>query len=70
MRRLYFALCKRYGPHGLTLSAWLWKRELEGKGYFWRGVVDDYFLCFRDQSDHCESQFLRETAHPSHEAKP
>jgi hypothetical protein len=66
MCRLYFVLCKRYGPRygnaRLTISAWLWKRELEGKGYFFRGVVDDYFLCFRDQEDHCLKQYLRETA--------
>ncbi len=64
MCRLYFRLCKRYGPDGLTISAWLWRRELDGKGCFWRSVVDDYFLCFRDQSDHCEKQYMRETANP------
>lgn len=61
--RLYFALCKRIGPRKLTISAWLWARELEGRGYFLRELVDDAFLCFRGDVDHCKSQFLRETAH-------
>lgn len=62
MCRLYFRFCKRCWPGGLTVSAWLWKRELEGKGHFLRECVDDYFLCYRDQEDHCETQYYRETS--------
>lgn len=57
----YVRLCKHVGPRGLTLSAWLWARELEGKGYFWREFVDDSFECFFDQYDHCMRSYERET---------
>lgn len=59
--RFYLVICRRFGPRGLTVSAWLWARELEGKGHFWREFVDDTFMCFFDQYDHCMRCFERET---------
>jgi hypothetical protein len=64
--RLYVKACRRWGPRidgrRVTVSAWLWKREIDGGGYFWREFVDDTFLCFKDEVDHCMNQYLRETA--------
>ena len=61
MRRLYFLACKRFGPRKLTLSAWLWAREMEGRGHFLRELIDDAFLVWRGEEDHCAKQYLRET---------
>jgi hypothetical protein len=66
--KLYLRACRSWGPGRLTISAWLWKRELEGRGSFLRGVVDDWFLAFRDQVDHCQTCFLREYR-ANHDAK-
>jgi hypothetical protein len=64
--RVYLAICKRCGPRRLgkrlTVSAWLWIREKEGGGWFWRTVVDDWFLIYRGQDEHCKNCFQRETA--------
>jgi hypothetical protein len=60
--KLYARICRKWGPRGMTLSAWLWARELEGKGYFLRELVDDTFMCFFDQYDHCAESYRRETA--------
>jgi hypothetical protein len=61
VKRLYFAICKRWGPEGMTLSAWAYQREIDGRGYLLREFIDDFFLCFLDQEDHCFRQYLRET---------
>jgi 7-cyano-7-deazaguanine synthase in queuosine biosynthesis len=45
----------------MTVSAWLWARELEGGGCFWREFIDDTFLCFKDEEDHCMRCYQRET---------
>lgn len=59
--RLYLWACRKWGPGGLTISAYAWKREQEGRGHHLREFIDDTFLCFFDQEDHCERQFNRET---------
>lgn len=60
--RIYRWLCKRFGPCHLTFSAWAWKRERDGRGYLLRELIDDAFLVWRDEEDHCASCFQRETA--------
>jgi hypothetical protein len=63
--RLYCWACTKVGPRingrRVTFSAWLWARELAGKGHFWREFVDDSFLCFKDEEDHCMRCYQRET---------
>jgi hypothetical protein len=59
--RLYRWACRKWGPRGMTVSAWLWARELEGGGCFWREFIDDTFLCFKDEEDHCMRCYQRET---------
>jgi hypothetical protein len=60
--KLYVRLCKRFGPCNLTISAWAWKRELEGRGYLLRELIDDAFLVWRGEDDHCRTRYERETA--------
>lgn len=50
--RLYLWLCRRWGPDGLTLSAWAWKTQSK-----WRPVIDRLFFW---QDGHCRTQFERE----------
>lgn len=59
--RMYRALCRVIGPRKLTISAWLWIREQEGAGWFWRAVIDDWFLIYRSQDEHCKTCFEHET---------
>lgn len=51
-------------PCHLTVSAWLWVREQEGAGCVWREFVDDFFLCFFDQDEHCRHSYEHETQRP------
>jgi hypothetical protein len=60
--KLYVRICRRIGPCHMTVSAWAWQRELDGRGYLLRELIDDFFLCFRDEEDHCLTHYLRETA--------
>lgn len=60
--RFYKAFCRRYGPRRMTVSAWLYARELEGCGYFLREFIDDHFLVFHDQDDHCRKAYEKEIA--------
>lgn len=53
MKKLYRWLCKKYGPEGLTLSAYAWKT-----GSRWVVVIDSLFFW---QPNHCRKQFDRET---------
>lgn len=62
--RLYKAVCRVCGPRKLTISAWLWVREQEGMGCFWREMVDDWFLVWRGQTDHCRCSYERESKRP------
>jgi hypothetical protein len=59
--KLYRRVCRVIGPRKLTVSAWLWAREQEGSLHFWRAIVDDWFLIYRIEEDHCRKSFERET---------
>ena len=62
IKRLYFSLCKRFGPGGgLTLSAYAWRLHIEGNSW-WADRLDGAFLFWRGDRDHCRRQFQRETA--------
>jgi hypothetical protein len=69
--KVYLRICRKWGPrHGakrLTVSAWLWRREIDTGRYLLRQLVDDWFMVFRDQPDHCATCFLRESANPQPE---
>jgi hypothetical protein len=62
--RLYLALCKRWGPRGLTISAWAWIHAQETGDAWWRNRIDGAFLFLMGQANHCQSQFQRERANP------
>lgn len=56
---LYVALCKRWGPENLTLSAYSWKLYLAGDK-FWANRIDGAALLLFGQRQHCEQQLQRE----------
>lgn len=60
--RIYKAICRRIGPRKMTISAWLWIREQEGHGWLLRQIVDDWFLIYRIEDEHCKKSYERETA--------
>lgn len=61
MRKLYVAFCRRYGPGGLTLSAWAWKHAQDTGNVWFRNRVDGLFLLLAGQANHCQAQYQRET---------
>jgi hypothetical protein len=60
--RLYRAICRRWGPRGLTLSAWAWVHAQETGSTFYRDRIDGLFLLLGLGHNHCQSQYQRETA--------
>lgn len=60
MRRLYRSLCQRFGPEGLTLSAYAWKVFATTGDTFWRNRIDGLWLLLFGQEGHCQSQHQRE----------
>jgi hypothetical protein len=59
--KLYRRVCRRWGPRGLTLSAWAWVYAQESGCVFWRNRIDGLFLFLIGQANHCQAQFQRET---------
>lgn len=60
--RLYRAASKRWGPDGLTLSAFAFKYAQETGNVFWRVKVDAIFMLLTGQEQHCQQQYQRERA--------
>ena len=61
MKRLYRWACKRWGPRGLTFSAWAWQHFAATGNSFWRDRFDGLFLLLVGQREHCQRQWQRET---------
>lgn len=61
MRRLYLAICKRWGPERLTLSAYAWKKAMATGDHSMRIRIDGLFMVLTTQCGHCQQQFQRET---------
>jgi hypothetical protein len=61
MRKLYVAICKRWGIDGLTFSAWAWRRFRRTGDTFWRDRFDGLALLFWSDRNHCQACFQRET---------
>jgi hypothetical protein len=59
MKRLYVSICRKWGPEGLTLSAYAHKLAKAGRP-FWRDRIDGAFLLFFSQHQHCQQQWQRE----------
>lgn len=59
MRRLYRAVCRKWGPRGMTLSAFAWVRAQETGNVFWRNRIDGFFLLFFGQANHTQASFQR-----------
>lgn len=59
MKRLYLAICKRWGPSGLTLSAYAWKVFLLTGSTFWRDRIDGLFLLLFSQRNHCQAEWQK-----------
>lgn len=57
--RLYRAASRKWGPQGLTLSAFAFKHAQETGDVFWRDLIDAVAEFFGDYR-HCESSFRRE----------
>lgn len=62
MRRLYVQFCRKYGPGGMTFSAYSWKVAQETGNTFWRDRIDGLWLLLGLGHHHCQSSFQRERA--------
>jgi hypothetical protein len=60
MRSLYRAICRRYGPGGMTLSAWSHVMAQRGRPWL-RNRIDGAALLIFGQHEHCLMQYLRES---------
>lgn len=60
LKALYVRACRRWGPRGMTYSAWAWvlSRE-EGGSTFWRDRIDGLWLLLFSQANHCQSCFQK-----------
>jgi hypothetical protein len=58
MRQIYRALCRRYGPGGMTFSAAAHLRAKAGKP-FWRNRIDGFCLLFFGQHQHSQASYQR-----------
>lgn len=54
---LYLLACRRWGPGGMTLSAYAWKVQSR-----WVRVIDAGAVLFRNEYHHCEAQYRNETS--------
>lgn len=61
MKRLYVLACRKWGPDGLTFSAYAFKRAQETGHVFWRVRIDGLFMLLAGQEQHCQQQHQRET---------
>lgn len=61
MKRLYLSFCRRFGPSGLTFSAYAWKTFLLTGDTFWRDRIDGAMLFWRSEHNHCQAQWQRES---------
>lgn len=64
LKRLYVQFCRRFGPGGMTFSAWAWKHAQDTGNVWYRNRIDGLFLFFVGQANHCQSQFQREYRAP------
>lgn len=58
--KLYVRLCRRWGPGGMTISAWAWVHAQETGNVWYRNRIDGVFLFLVGQANHCQSQFQKE----------
>jgi hypothetical protein len=64
VKKLYVRFCKRWGPRGMTFSAFAWVYAQETGNVWFRNRIDGLFLFLVGQANHCQSQFQRERAYP------
>lgn len=65
LKALYVKFCRRWGPRGLTFSAYAWVRAQETGDVWLRNRIDGLFLLLLGQSQHCQAQYQRERANPA-----
>lgn len=63
--RLYVAACRRWGPRGMTISAWAWVHAQETGDIWLRNRIDGAALLFFGQAQHCQSSFQLSTRNNS-----
>lgn len=61
IKNLYRWVCKRWGPRGLTLSAYAWIHAQETGNRFWWNRIDGIWLLFFSARGHCQQQYQMET---------
>lgn len=61
MIRLYRSICKRWGPRGLTLSAYAWIHAQETDRRFWLNRIDGIWLLVFSVRNHCATQYQQES---------
>lgn len=58
--RIYRRLCKRWGPRGMTLSAWAWVHAQETGDAWLRNRIDGLWLLLFGSHNHTQSSYQRE----------
>ena len=58
--RLYKKFCRRYGPRGMTFSAFAWVYAQETGNTFYRDRIDGLWLLIFGVHHHCQSAFQRQ----------
>jgi hypothetical protein len=61
LRKLYLWTCRRWGPRGMTLSAWAWVHAQETGDAWLRNRIDGAWLFFFGVHNHTQSAYQRET---------
>lgn len=59
MLSLYVAICRRWGPRGLTISAYAWVIAQETGNTRLRNFIDGLWLVFRNKAQHCQAHWQR-----------
>jgi hypothetical protein len=62
MKAFYVRWCRKYGPDGLTISAWAFKHSRDTGSVWVRNRIDGIFLLLAGQANHCQAQFQRESS--------
>lgn len=59
--KLYRLACRRWGPGGMTISAWAWLHAQETGDTFLRDRIDGLFLLLAGNRNHCQASYQRQT---------
>lgn len=59
LKALYVKFCRRWGPRGLTFSAYAWVIAQETGDVWLRNRIDGAWLFWRSEANHCQSCYQK-----------